>query len=61
MFSGGMFDDNRELDDEAILLLEKRFRRLPMPDYPQWAGYGRVESAQSGTNSLKSTQWPADG
>ncbi|GIH16748.1 hypothetical protein [Rugosimonospora africana] len=40
MFSGEMFVDNRELDDETIALLEKRFRRLPMPDYPFWAGPG---------------------
>lgn len=40
MFSGELFADNRELDDEAIGLLEKSFRRLPMPDYPFWAGPG---------------------
>lgn len=40
MLSGEMFVDNRELDDEAIALLEKQFRRLPMPDYPFWAGSG---------------------
>jgi hypothetical protein len=40
MFSGEMFADNRELDDEGIALLEKQFRRLPMPDYPFWAGPG---------------------
>ncbi|MFE9959276.1 hypothetical protein [Micromonospora sp. NPDC005299] len=40
MFSAEMFADNRELDDEAIASLEKRFRRLPMPDYPFWAGPG---------------------
>ncbi|MBG0568609.1 hypothetical protein [Actinoplanes aureus] len=37
MLSGERFADNRELDDEAVVLLEKRFRRLPMPDYPLWA------------------------
>jgi hypothetical protein len=42
MLSGGMFADNRELDDEAIALLERHFRRLPMPDYPLWAGGGPV-------------------
>lgn len=40
MLSGEMFADNRELDDEAVVLLERRFRRLPMPDYPLWAGGG---------------------
>lgn len=40
MFSGEMFADNREIDDEAIAVLEERFRRLPMPDYPLWAGGG---------------------
>ncbi|GAA2571826.1 hypothetical protein GCM10010435_52860 [Winogradskya consettensis] len=29
--------DNRELDDEAVVTLEQRFRRLPMPDYVLWA------------------------
>ncbi|WP_203842181.1 hypothetical protein [Winogradskya humida] len=29
--------DNRELDDEAVATLERRFRRLPMPDYVLWA------------------------
>lgn len=38
MFSGEVFADSRELDDEAVALLEKGFRRLPMPDYPFWAG-----------------------
>ncbi|WP_088974433.1 hypothetical protein [Micromonospora coxensis] len=38
MFAGELFADNRELDDEAIAVLEEGFRRLPMPDYPFWAG-----------------------
>jgi len=37
MLSGDNFDDNRELDVETIDALEKRFNRLPMPDYPLWA------------------------
>lgn len=32
--------DNRDLDDDAIALLEKWFRRLPMPNYPLWAEPG---------------------
>ncbi|SNY12476.1 hypothetical protein [Paractinoplanes atraurantiacus] len=40
MFSGGEFTDNRELDDGDLVVLEERFRRLPMPDYPLWAGGG---------------------
>jgi hypothetical protein len=38
--SGEEFADNRELDDEAIVLLENQFRRLPMSDYPFWAEPG---------------------
>jgi hypothetical protein len=40
MLAGEVFADNRELDDEAVALLDKRFRRLPMPDYPLWAEPG---------------------
>jgi hypothetical protein len=40
MFSSEMFADNRDVDDDAIALLEREFRRLPMPDYPFWAGPG---------------------
>jgi hypothetical protein len=40
MLAGEMFADNRELDNEAIALLEKQFRRLPMLDYPLWAEPG---------------------
>ncbi|MBF9132667.1 SMI1/KNR4 family protein [Plantactinospora sp. S1510] len=40
MLSGGVYGDNRELDDDAIALLEEQFRRLPMPDYPLWAAPG---------------------
>jgi hypothetical protein len=29
--------DNRELADDEITAVAKRFRRLPMPDYPQWS------------------------
>ncbi|MFC5004717.1 hypothetical protein ACFPIJ_43690 [Dactylosporangium cerinum] len=40
MLSGEMLTDNRELDDEARVSLEQHFRRLPIPDYPLWAGGG---------------------
>lgn len=40
MLSAETFADNRELDDETIALLEKRFCRLPLPDYPLWVGGG---------------------
>ncbi|MEV0430604.1 hypothetical protein [Micromonospora sp. NPDC050495] len=40
MFSDAMFADSRHLDDAAVALLQARFRRLPMPDYPFWAGPG---------------------
>jgi hypothetical protein len=36
MLSGG-FADNRDLDEDAVDVLEQRFRRLPIPDYPMWA------------------------
>jgi hypothetical protein len=37
MLAAEEHDDNRELDEEAIASLERRFRRLPIPDYPMWA------------------------
>ena len=54
------FTGNRELDDETIELLETRFRRLPLPDYPLWVvpdgppvrwyeGHGAILRADSGT------------
>ena len=60
MLAGDAFADNRELDDETIVLLEKQFRRLPMPYYPLWAapdrgavrwfeGLGAILRADSGT------------
>jgi hypothetical protein len=30
------FADNRELDDEAVRVLDFGFARLPLPDYPMW-------------------------
>jgi hypothetical protein len=35
---GATFAGSRQLDDETITLLEKQFRRLPMPEYPLWPG-----------------------
>lgn len=29
--------DNRECDEAAVRILETRYARLPMPDYPMWA------------------------
>lgn len=40
MFSGHLFAADRELDDDAVGLLQARFRRLPMPDYPLWSWPG---------------------
>jgi hypothetical protein len=37
MWSGDLFHDNRDLDGDAVAALEKRYTRLPMPDYPLWA------------------------
>ena len=31
------FADNRELDDDAVRVLESTLTRLPLPDYPLWA------------------------
>jgi hypothetical protein len=42
MMSGEMFGDNRDLDGDAVVSLERQFRRLPMPDYPLWAGGGPI-------------------
>jgi hypothetical protein len=42
LLCGDMPTDNRELDDEAVASLERTFRRLPMPEYPLWAGGGPV-------------------
>jgi hypothetical protein len=41
LLSGDTFTNDRELDDDAVAVLEKQFRRLPMPDYPCWAGPDR--------------------
>jgi hypothetical protein len=42
LFSGhdGSFGDNRELDDDALRLLESRFVRLSIPDCPMWTDPG---------------------
>ncbi|MFC4070321.1 hypothetical protein [Actinoplanes subglobosus] len=40
MLSGDRFTGSLELDDTALATLEKRFRRLPMPEYPLWTGGG---------------------
>ncbi len=42
LFSGVTPADNRDLDDEAVSMLERQFRRLAMPEYPLWAGGGSV-------------------
>ena len=42
LFSGGTPAGNRALDDEAVSLLERRFRRLAMPEYPLWSGGGSI-------------------
>jgi hypothetical protein len=38
LFAGhdGMFDDNRELDEDSLRALESQFVRLPIPDCPMW-------------------------
>ena len=38
MLCGAASSDSRQLDNESVALLERRFRRLPMPGYPFWAG-----------------------
>lgn len=37
LLSSEVLADNRELDDDATAVLETRFSRLPLPDYPLWA------------------------
>jgi hypothetical protein len=35
--ANGVFDDNRDLDEATMTAVERRFSRLPLPDYPMWA------------------------
>lgn len=59
-FSGHAFGADLELDDDTVELLERWFRRLPMPDYPLWswpggrstrwyAGLGAIAREDAGT------------
>ncbi|MFC7479923.1 hypothetical protein ACFQX7_07580 [Luedemannella flava] len=46
------------LDDEAVALMEKRFRRLPLPDYPFWAGHGGGRRRAGGVCRPARVGWP---